>query len=313
VSFAGPAWSELFDRVLSRASQVIIASPKRSENDGLTYDYANLMLHGLATVRAAELELTERQPVGLAVWNGCPGDGNGGTESIVRRWQGLGMQVDQVDISAVPIDPAATFPVVKNPILSRGPSHSPEAPGDDTRIMAMLFGDAVNFSKLDEEQVRRFIQYFMSPIAEIVRSFHVANVVRNTWGDSLYLVFDHVREAGLCALKISKLVRGQIATGSWKKLHLPGDLNVRLALHAGPLFKCTDPITGHMNYTGTHVSRAARLEPKTPPGEVYASEAFAAICATYGVADFSLEYVRQLAWAKHYGTFPTFVLRQRTK
>lgn len=82
------------------------------------------------------------------------------------------------------------------------------------------------------------------------------------------------------------------------------------ALHTGPVLECDDPITERFNCTGTHVSRAARLEPKTPPGQVYASQAFAAMCVEDEVTDFRCEYVEQLDWAKSYGSFPTFVLRR---
>ena len=176
--------------------------------------------------------------------------------------------------------------------------------------MAMLFGDAVNFSNLNEQQVGRFIDHFMHPIGNIIRGYAKTNVVRNTWGDGIYLVFDHVREAGLCALEICEFTNRQVTNNEWKKHHLPDNLNVRIAVHAGPVFGCIDPITGTKNYTGTHVSRAARLEPKTPPGEVYASEAFAALCTQYPIDEFTCRYIKQLAWAKHYGTFPTFVIQR---
>ncbi len=99
----------------------------------------------------------------------------------------------------------------------------------------------------------------------------------------------------------------------WEAKGLPATLALRIALHAGPVFGGIDPVTGHKNYTGTHVSRAARLEPKTPPGEVYASEGFAALVAVDQVhpqTEFACEYVKQLEWARHYGTFPTYVVRK---
>ncbi len=308
VEFAGKAWSDLFDRVIENATQIVIASPKRAQGDGISYDYANLILHGLATVRATELQGGTSEPVGLAVWDGKPDGGRGGTSHVVKQWRDIGMEVHQIDLSSDERNPDR-LAVVKNPTPPEIPGLSAEDEETDTRIMAMLFGDAVNFSQLDEQQVGRFIEHFMHPIGNIIRSFGQANVVRNTWGDGIYLVFNHVREAGLCALDICEFTRQQIADNAWKKHRLPEKLNVRIALHAGPVFGCVDPITGIKNYTGTHVSRAARLEPKTPPGEVYASEAFAALCKQYRVEEFSCQYVKQLAWAKHYGSFPTFVVR----
>lgn len=310
VSYAGTEWSELFDEVIDGATQLVISSPKRPQDDGIASDYANLILHGLASVRATELRSNGDKPVGLAVWNGQQGDRFGGTASTVKHWADLEMQIDQIDLSSDFDDGRESLPVVVNPAPPEIVGGDSDEVKSDTRIMAMLFGDAVNFSSLDEQQVARFIQHFMSPIAEIVREYGEANVVSNTWGDGLYLVFDHVREAGKCALDICDFTNEQIERKAWQTYCLPPKLNVRIALHAGPVFGCIDPITGLKNYTGTHVSRAARLEPKTPPGEVYASEAFAALCAEYKIDEFNCEYVKQLAWAKHYGSFPTFVLRR---
>ena len=145
-----------------------------------------------------------------------------------------------------------------------------------------------------------------------MRKYDEGNVVKNTWGDGLYLVFKTVRDAGCCALEMREMVQST----DWKAKGLPRDLALRIALHAGPVFGGIDPVTGQMNYTGSHVSRAARLEPKTPPGEVYASEAFAALVAVDQIdpeTEFACEYIKQLEWAKHYGTFPTYVVRKGAK
>jgi hypothetical protein len=70
----------------------------------------------------------------------------------------------------------------------------------------------------------------------------------------------------------------------------------------------TDPITGLPKCTGTHVSRAARLEPKTPPNHVHASDAFTSLASEEGIAEFRCEFVKLMDWAKHYGTYPTYVV-----
>ncbi|HEY9671632.1 MAG TPA: hypothetical protein V6D11_09330 [Waterburya sp.] len=61
----------------------------------------------------------------------------------------------------------------------------------------------------------------------------------------------------------------------------------------------------------TYVSHTARIEPITPPGKVYASQAFAAIAASEAVSDFTCDYVGQTPWAEGYGTFPTYHIRRR--
>ncbi len=298
-------WVERFDAVMKQAAHTVYTSNQKMKAGSVSYDYANLVLHGLASVRARELET---EPEALVVWNGKKGDGPGGTASVTTRWHSLGVPVTQIDLSTLP-DPVPerlpTFPVTKNLIHPNGR----RVKDSETEVMAMLFADAVNFAQLTEEEVPKFVSEFLGGIALIVREYKDRNVVRNTWGDGLYLVFKTVRDAGICALQLQEMAQKT----NWEEKGLPKGLTLRIALHAGPVFGGPDPVTGNMNYTGTHVSRAARLEPKTPPGEVYASEAFAALAAVDKVdetTEFVCEYVKQLEWAKHYGTFPTYVLRK---
>ena len=294
------SWVERHEAVLRRATRVTFASMERIQPARVTFDYATLVTHGLATIRAHELNT---DLVGLTVWDGKPGRTEAATSIVVRRWQRLGVPVSRLDTSSVPDTDDAVIPVQSEP---PPPDEPVVDAAEGIEVMAMLFGDAVNFSKLSEEEVPRFVQHFLGAVRDVLNRYEEANVVRNTWGDGLYLVFKNVRDAGLFALDLQK----RVAETDWYELGLPKDLNVRLALHAGPVFHCTDPVTGHENYTGRHVSRAARLEPKTPPGYVFASEAFAALAAAERVSEFTCDYVRQLEWAKTYGTFPTYLVRR---
>jgi class 3 adenylate cyclase len=116
-----------------------------------------------------------------------------------------------------------------------------------------------------------------------------------------------VQQAGLFALDLCDLVQSI----DWSTRGLPPDLNLRIALHAGPVERNIDPITGQINYVGSHVNHTARIEPITPPGKVYASQAFAAIAASEELKDFTCDYVGQMPWAKRYGTFPTYHVHRR--
>jgi hypothetical protein len=59
------------------------------------------------------------------------------------------------------------------------------------------------------------------------------------------------------------------------------------------------------------VTKAARIEPVTPPGMVYTSEAFAATLAATGCDDLALEYVGRMALAKGYGESRVYRLERR--
>jgi len=296
------SWIARHTAVLERATRVTFASMEKIQPERVTFDYATLVTHGLATIRAQELDTGL---LGLTVWDGQPGRTEAATSIVVRCWQHLGVSVARLDPSSIREVDRAPIPVVPQPALDDGP---PVPPPEGIEVMAMLFGDAVNFSKLSEEEVPRFVQYFLGAIRDILNRYQETNVVRNTWGDGLYLVFKHVREAGLFALEVQE----RVEQTNWLDFGLPREMSIRLALHAGPVFRCIDPVTGHDNYTGRHVSRAARLEPNTPPGYVFASEAFAALAAAQQITDFTCNYVRQIAWAKTYGTFPTYRLQWAT-
>jgi class 3 adenylate cyclase len=172
--------------------------------------------------------------------------------------------------------------------------------------MSMLFADAVGFSKLSEQEVPQFVQHFLGAIARKISKRPSEIVAKNTWGDGLYLVFSNVEVAGDFALDLCDLV----TTTRWERHGLPSGLSLRIALHAGPVYEFTDPVTEKRSYSGTHVSRAARIEPITPPAQVYASEPFAAMAAAQQVGSLSFDYAGLTPMAKGYGTFPTYHVRR---
>jgi class 3 adenylate cyclase len=63
------------------------------------------------------------------------------------------------------------------------------------------------------------------------------------------------------------------------ELGLPPALGLRLGGHFGPVFPLYDPVLKQMAFMGSHVSRTARIEPVTPEGTVYVTDAFAAALA----------------------------------
>jgi len=62
-------------------------------------------------------------------------------------------------------------------------------------------------------------------------------------------------------------------------------------------------------YTGSHTNRAARIEPITPPGQVYASSAFAAVAAATGAR--AVDAIRRTHSAGQGLSNPGPVLRAR--
>jgi len=298
-------WKARFERVIAGAARVVVTSRERMNSGVLSFDYADMVLHGLAMTRAQELET---EAVGLAVWDGKEGDHAGHTELAVARWGELGLRTETIGTTEfrrrAGFAPSGRIQVpmrsVREIVQEDSKRHG------NSRLMCMIFADAVHFSKLTESQVPLFVEHFLGRVAKLLETYPESAVVKNTWGDGLYIVFTNVTDAGLFALELARMA----STAPWESLGLPRTLNARIAVHAGPVFKCTDPVLQAVNFTGTHVSRAARIEPITPPGEVYASEAFAALSSLERVDAFRCEYVKQAELAKHYGSFPTYVVRR---
>jgi class 3 adenylate cyclase len=92
---------------------------------------------------------------------------------------------------------------------------------------------------------------------------------------------------------------------------LPLHLAFRLSGHIGPVFPIRDPVLEADAFMGSHVSRTARIEPVTPPGAVYVTEAFAAALELSGTSDVGCDYVGHMPAAKDYGRLRMYRVRRR--
>src|SRR5262249_47865053 len=180
-------WRERFDRVLARAARVITASRQRLDLDAVSFEFSNQLVLGLAAIRCRQLN---SNLIPLAVWNEKPGDGPGGAASAVSNWQTLGYKPEIINLeklrsgtSSASISPTAT-------VTDSRPTQKGQA--FHSRIVTILFADAVAFSKLTEAEVPRFVQYFLGAIAQLSEKFFASIVASNTWGDGLYFVFADV-------------------------------------------------------------------------------------------------------------------------
>jgi class 3 adenylate cyclase len=171
-------------------------------------------------------------------------------------------------------------------------------------MRSLLFADAVGYSKLSEDQIPLYITEFLGAIGELARASPHRYEHVETAGDGLYMVFADPLAAGGFALELSALAGGT----DWAARGLPPGFNLRVALHCGPVHVGRDPLTGTGIYTGPHTSRAARIEPITPPGQVYASSAFAAVAAASG-GGLALTYVGRMPLAKGYGALGLYHVR----
>ncbi len=308
----GTNWGERFDKIMQDAATVTILSELGDTNDAASYDYCNMAINGLALLKGQFLGM---DVVPLVLWDGLRGDGRGGTQTFVDFWRQRGATVEIIELDKiVAAAPPALLQPPPAPVVSVASSNGEVAapvavavtPLPPQEIKAMLFADIVGFTKLSETQVPGFVEHFLGKVAQLMSDMKHPPIHQNTWGDAVCCVFDQISDAGVFALNLRDMVRGT----NWQEWGLPNELNIRIALHAGPVFPCYDPVLKKLTYNGSHVNKTARIEPVSEEGQVYASQAFAALAASEGVAEFVCDYVGTIQLAKKYGAIAVFLVRR---
>jgi len=305
VAVGGSEWIARFDAALARATRVIMATEESHLGDDVLFEHAAMLLEGLTVLRAEQLETA---PAMLCVIDAESTGRLGGTHASFERWQrniGTPRTIDLGRLRAA----AALHPMRGGGAESqeaRRDSRIPAAgaPRNDQllarpqrMLKTMVFADFAGSSRLHDATAPLFQESFWNVAAAQIEASRVKPLLASTWGDALYVVFDAPHDAAEFALSFLE----RMGQTDWTAVGLPESSHVRIALHAGPVFRGFDPIMGRDNYFGSSVTKCARIEPVTPPGMAYASEASAAALAATGQREFALEYVGQLALAKGYG------------
>jgi class 3 adenylate cyclase len=301
VAFAGPAWVERFERALARVASVSYGVQERYLGDESLYAYAGRLMQGAALLRARELE---SEPMLLAVLDRDAERIPGGTRDLLDNWAQLGLPSERIDPAELR-EVVIAAPQVLSTALSM-PEVALRAHPLRRQVRTMLFADMVGFSRLGEEDTPSFLVHFLGAIAEMLQHCgHPPNFV-NTWGDGLFMVFDEVEHAVDFALRL----RDAVQLADWPSRGLPAGTSIRIGMHTGPVFEALDPLIGRPNYFGSHVVRAARIEPVAAPGAIYVSAELAATLAASGADGFCTDYLGVLPLAKSYGTGPLYRLRR---
>ena len=303
VEFCGQGdWGDRFQRLLDDASEVMVISEKPPPSGASTFEYANLVMTGLARLRSQVLDTNLH---GLAIWDGSIAGDVGGTSSVVDMWRRYGVATDRVDPRPDTRRSPST-PAPPGPASKPGKDIAEDEPGFQYAIRAMLFADAVGYSRLSEGQIPLFFEHYLGAIASYNRVSKHSPEHIETAGDGMYMVFQDPHAAGHYALELSELIAGR----DWRALGLPANLSMRIGLHCGPVYIGRDPITGSPLYTGIHTSRTARIEPITPPGQVYASGAFAAVAAARCMEGLRFSYIGRTQLAKQYGALALYHVKR---
>lgn len=325
VRYAGSRWEKRFRNALKLANSVSYATTEKFLGHGNLFRFMNQMLHGMATLRSRFLHT---DPYLLAVWNYREGSLVGGAADFIDQWADITrLQIIDLDTlleenpapdklpaaAATPLSSAAAARMTHGPALL--------ASEEETRgrvIKVSLFADIKGFSKLGEEHVPAYIEFFHR-LHKDLAGVPVQPEMINTWGDAIFAVMGRATDMARYALAL----KAAVAKQGNQRAGMPTSLNIRISLHAGPVYETIDPFRKATNFFGAHINRAARLEPVTVPGHVYATQQFVALLtaeesalrneveATGGVyhSPVACEYVGTMALAKGFGHQQVYHLR----
>jgi adenylate cyclase len=282
----GAGWVARFEQCLEAATSVEVACDSGYFGDDGLFVYSSDIAMGDAITHAHRLVSDARQ---LAMWDGVAGQGVAGTGRDVARWTATGRASTTIGLPSRSTRPRAASPRIQR------------------RVAVALFGDFAGFSRLYDEQHLAFHEHVMGAVAEVLDRYRVHLEQARTWGDGLHVVLADVAVAADLALSVQE----RLAEVDLASVGLPDDLRLRLSAHAGPVMDVFDPVVGAPSVSGRSLTRAARIEPRTPPGRVYVSGAFAALFALGPQPGIGVEYVGTMPTAKGFETIPMYVLHRR--
>ena len=175
-------------------------------------------------------------------------------------------------------------------------------------IRSILFADVVGFSRMPDAAYPGFMREFLADVDRVLSDARHTALARNTWGDAIFAVFRTASEAAHAALALQDLVGSQEWAERFGLASGEVSLQLRIGLHAGPLYEGQDPITKTVSFMGRHANLAARIEPIAEEGHVYVSGEFAAMATLADPDEFQFDYVGQRTLPKKAGVIPVFRL-----
>jgi len=317
VRHAGPRWEKRFEKALAKAHTVSFASEDRYLGHDMLYRFSNHVMHGSAVMRGKFLTT---EPHLMAVWHSRAESLPGGPSDFIDRWSNISTlhlidldELHNTNGSTEPLDMSLVKPQKRSlsfdPFVAKSP---------DRTIKSMMFSDLHGYSKLEDEHIPCFLD-FLEKLNQAMEKINSDLDSVNTWGDAIFAVADSAVKIADFGLRYCDIIENL----GKKYPEFPFPIRARISLHSGPVFVAEDPFIKKMNFYGGHINRAARLEPVTAVGQVYATQQFVAML--YGETSdernellqqglkyfnrYSTEYVGVISLAKNFGQQEVYHLR----
>lgn len=271
VRHAGPRWEKRFEKILQTAHTVSFACEDKYLGHDMLFRFSNYVMHGSAVMRGKFLTT---EPHLVAVWHSRTESLPGGPADFIDRWSNIStlhlIDLDEITNSegaVESIDPSLVtrrqYSISFDPFISKSP---------DRVIKSMMFSDLSGYSKLQDEHIPSFLD-FLDKLNKAMEKIGMDLESLNTWGDAVFAVADSALKIADFGLRYCDIIE----TLGKKYPEFPFPIRARISLHSGPVFIAMDPFIKKMNFYGGHINRAARLEPVTTVGQVYATQQFVAL------------------------------------
>ena len=315
VRYAGPRWEKRFEHALAIAHTVNLATEDRYLGHDMLYRFSNHVTHGSAVMRGHFLTT---EPHLMAVWHSRTESVPGGPNDFIDRWTNIST-LHLIDVDEYTPEHLKEHIPVATPVLpSALPINTLTQNAPDRTIKAMMFSDLSGYSNLQDEHIPAFLD-FLQKLETAIGKIKGDISSLNTWGDAVFAVADNAITVAEFGLRYCDVVE----TLGKQYTEFPFPIRARISLHIGPVFVAEDPFLKKNNFYGGHINRAARLEPVTRPGQVYATQQFISILSSeingkmheyeqQGLRYydyFKYEYVGVISLAKNFGNQEVYHLR----
>lgn len=288
---AGENWVRRFYDCIKRANTVSCATESDFLGDESLFDFCSDVAMGMAIMRAHSLNAGLMQ---LAVWDQSMSSQSRGTYSNIVKWKQLGHHSEFI--------PSPAIVRRSNGHRSRG-----DYPATRREPHAILFSDVCGYSKLSDRDILWYFNELQPVLAKVIDEFRSEIQHLDTWGDAIFLVTEKASTAAKIAVALNNAIAEIDQTG----LNLEEPLLMRIGLHFGPVYKLYDHLIQGYTYSSNDVNKTARIEPVTPPGEIFGTEPFVAKLELEGEGWANFEYAGTIPSAKNYGAFRMFHIRTK--
>ncbi len=287
----GEDWVSRFNDCMEKARTVSYATESDFLGESSLFNFCSDVAMGMAIMRAHSLNARVMQ---IAVWDQVEINQRSGTYTNVAKWKAMGHPSEVIQAPQRLPEP-----------ISR--KHHGKYPGNRREPHAILFADVRGYSKLSDQEVLWYFNELQPAMAKVINEHRAEVQHLDTWGDAIFLVTEKASTAARIAIELNKAI-SEIDQSS---LSLIEPLLLRIGLHYGPVYKLYDHLTRDFTYSSNEVTKTARIEPVTPPGEIFGTEPFVAILELEGEGWASFEYAGTISSAKNYGAFRMFHVRPK--